>query len=341
MEIKKYLDTAIENFDKSIKEESECESECESEPNPARFCTLFYKSYSTILFKPEQTESEAKNFIAEAKKASEGSKNKTELLEAVENLASALKEADRYKTLDERHRNLRVHQQHLDKVAEITDKHRQTAPGVSKMLERGKKIAEERIDALILEIQEKAKTACEEARGKPAEELACTVSQEVKHWRIDNPEQMTQNVENVIFSLKAKIPPTPENKDICNKIEEIRNETDLTKQYEMLPLLIALIPTTNIQNTGDTINLPHATASEKSQIIVKGDKNINAPVSPDSEPAKKSLIDRVNAPATFAAFVGFVISEAGTYFYPITYNHLISVFVAVLVFVLVAVFNKR
>ncbi len=74
----------------------------------------------------------------------------------------------------------------------------------------------------------------------------------------------------------------------------------------MLPLLIALIPTANIQNT-----------------------------------AKKSLIDRVNAPATFAAFMGFVISEIGTSVYQITYNHLISVFVAVPVFVLVVLFNKR
>ncbi|CAD6493589.1 MAG: hypothetical protein LAKADJCE_00544 [Candidatus Argoarchaeum ethanivorans] len=264
-------------------------------------------------------------------------------MEAVENLVSALKEADRYTTLDERHRNLRVHQQHLDRVAEIIEKYKTKTPIASILLERGRYKTEERINTLILEIQEKAKAACEEARGKPTEELACTVSQEVKQWQIGDPEQMTRNVENVIFSLKAKIPPTPENKDIRNKIEKIGNETDLTKQYEMLPLLIALIPTTNIQNTGDTINLPHATASEKSQIIVKGDenKNIDSPVSPDSEPAKKSLIDRVNAPATFAAFVGFVISEIGTSIYPVTYNHLISVFVAVLVFVLVAVFNKR
>lgn len=89
-EIKKYLDTAIENFDKSIKEQSEY--------NSAVFCTLFYKSYSTVLFKTEQSESEAKKFIEEAKKASEGSESKAELLEAVENLASALKEADRYTT---------------------------------------------------------------------------------------------------------------------------------------------------------------------------------------------------------------------------------------------------
>jgi len=334
-EIKKYLDTAIENFDKSIKELPKY--------NSAVFCTLFYKSYSTILFKPEQSESEAKKFIEDARKASEGSESKAELLEAVENLASALKEADRYTTLDGRRRGLKAHQQHLDRVAEITGKHRRTAPGVSKMLERGKKIAEERISALILEIQEKAEETCQKSKGTPAKELACTVSKETQQWRIGDPGQMTRNVENLIFSLKAKIPTTPENKHICDKIEEIRNETDLTKQYEMLPLLIALIPTINIQNTGDTITQSNVTASGKSQITAKGDenKNIDSSASPESNTAKKSLIDRINAPATFAAFVGFVISEIGTSFYPITYNHLISVFVAVLVFVLVALFNKR
>jgi len=57
------------------------------------------------------------------------------------------------------------------------------------------------------------------------------------------------------------------------------------------------------------------------------------PLPHGGDATKKPFIDRVNAPATFAAFVGFVISEIGTHFYPITYNHLISV--------CVAVFNKR
>jgi len=103
------------------------------------------------------------------------------------------------------------------------------------------------------------------------------------------------------------------------------------------------IPTSHtVVHTGDNIT-QHVTASEKSQVVAKGDenKNINVPLPLNGDAAKKSLIDQINAPATFAAFLGFVISEIGTHFYPITYNHLISVCVAVIVFVLVALFNKR
>ncbi len=56
---------------------------------------------------------------------------------------------------------------------------------------------------------------------------------------------------------------------------------------------------------------------------------------------KKSFIDMINSPATIAAFIGFLSIEIGTYFYPINYNHIVSVFIAIFVFVIVAIFNKR
>ncbi len=50
----------------------------------------------------------------------------------------------------------------------------------------------------------------------------------------------------------------------------------------------------------------------------------------------KSLTD----PATIAAFIGFLIVEIGTYFYPISYNHIIGVVIAIIVFMIVAIINK-
>jgi hypothetical protein len=54
---------------------------------------------------------------------------------------------------------------------------------------------------------------------------------------------MTKAIENLIFSLHSKIPPIPENNLLFDKIEEIRNESNIIKQYQYLAHLISLIPT--------------------------------------------------------------------------------------------------
>ncbi len=122
-----------------------------------------------------------------------------------------------------------------------------------------------------------------------------------------------------------------------DEIDKIREEFNMTKQYEMVSLLIALIPTANV-HTGDVINAD-VTASGESQVVVKGNENKNA--SYDAPASKKSWIKWINSPATIAAFIGFLCAEIGTYYYPVTYNHLISVGIAGLAFIIVAIFNKE
>jgi carbamoyl-phosphate synthase large subunit len=85
--------------------------------------------------------------------------------------------------------------------------------------------------------------ACQQSKGTPTEEIACATNHEVQKWEISDQEQMTQKVKNLIFCLKSKIPPLPENQNIHDKIEEIKKEKDLNKQYDILAIIIALIPT--------------------------------------------------------------------------------------------------
>ena len=202
---------------------------------------------------------------------------------------------------------------------------------------RGIPIVGVKVKEIIAEIQEKAKKACRESQGTPTEEIACAVNQEVQKWRIDDQKEMTQKVDNLVFCLKSKIPDNPQNKHIHEEIDKIREESNMTKQYEMVSLLIALIPTASV-HTGDVINAD-VKASGESQVVVKGNENQNA--SYDAPASKKSWIKWINSPATIAAFVGFMCAEIGTYFYPITYNHLISVGIAGLAFIIVAIFNKE
>ncbi len=55
---------------------------------------------------------------------------------------------------------------------------------------------------------------------------------------------------------------------------------------------------------------------------------------------KLGFIKSLTDPATIAAFIGFLSVEIGTYFYPISYNHIIGVVIAIIVFMIVAIINK-
>lgn len=57
---------------------------------------------------------------------------------------------------------------------------------------------------------------------------------------------MTWAVENLIFSLSSKISHDPKNKQIHDKIENIRKERDVIKQYIMIASLVTLIPSVSV-----------------------------------------------------------------------------------------------
>ena len=115
----------------------------------------------------------------------------------------------------------------------------------------------------------------------------------------------------------------------------------MTKQYDMVSLLIALIPDASVQ-TGDNITISDVTVGENGQLIGKGNGNANVHTSATHPKSpNKSLVDWINLPATIAALVGFFTAEIGTYIYQTSYNHLISVAVASVAFIIVAILNKH
>ncbi|NJD78109.1 MAG: GTP-binding protein [Candidatus Methanoperedens sp.] len=56
---------------------------------------------------------------------------------------------------------------------------------------------------------------------------------------------------------------------------------------------------------------------------------------------KSHFLESITNSSTIAAFIGFLSVEIGTYFYPITFNHLISVAVAIFVFMIVSILTKN
>jgi hypothetical protein len=124
----------------------------------------------------------------------------------------------------------------------------------AKVVPLGNLLAEiENLLAEFVEIKEKAKIAYKQSKSTPTEEIAFVANQIVQKWEISDQKQMPQNIENLIFILKAKISDTPENKHIYNEIDKIRMEGDLAKLIKMVVALIGLIPTAIINIGGNFV----------------------------------------------------------------------------------------
>ena len=213
--------------------------------NPSKFCLPFYRSFYTIISEEKpQTKNEVEKYLEEAKNAIKDSENKKLLFEAIENLVNALKEIQNLENMDleTKKRKLDSYRKHCEKAAELMKKTEEKAPFATATMRKGLPILDRKLKSLLEEIQEKAKTACRESRGTDTEEIACTVSREVQKWEIGSQEEMTWNVENLIFALESSIPRVPANQHIFDRIQQIREQKDIPKQYGMVSTLIPLIP---------------------------------------------------------------------------------------------------
>ncbi len=182
-------------------------------------------------------------YLTEAKSAIQWSKSKKQLFEAVEYLSGALKEVQNLRNpdLSEMKGELNFYRKHCDQASKLMRDTTEKAPFATKVLRKGLPILEENFKKHLEEIQEKAKIACKESIGTPTEEIVRTINREVQKLEISNQEEMIEKVEDLVFILKSTIPNIPENKRIFEKIEKIKHETDLLKQYDLLIFIISAL----------------------------------------------------------------------------------------------------
>jgi hypothetical protein len=215
---------------------------------PSRFCLPFYRSFYSIVFGRHESRRKTGEYVdielKYAKNAIKGSKSKKLLLEAVENLSNALKEVQNLGNMDLQAKKgeLNFYRKYCDRAAELMIETEETAPFATITLRKGLPILDRNLKELLEEIQKKAKIACKEAKGTDTEEVACTINSEIQRWEIGSQEEMAFNVENLIFTLELNIPRIPENQYIFNRIQQIREQKDVPKQYGIISTIIPLIP---------------------------------------------------------------------------------------------------
>ncbi len=236
VKFKKELEKAIAFFEEASKETNIF--------SPANFCLPFYKSYYTIVFR--KNEANIHNYLLAAKSAVGRSKTKEKLIEAVENLADALEEAQKISEtdFDAMKRYLNINRKYCERAADLLETTEQKAPLATKLVKKGLPIIDERIKELINDVNKDVKTLCDAARGTEAEKYANPICRQVKEFaKIRNPIELEKRVNGLLPNLSFMAENfSDRERDFVNaKVENIRREEYLEDIFVQLNEIIVFI----------------------------------------------------------------------------------------------------
>ena len=196
--------------------------------NPSSFCLPFYRSFYAITYEKEKAEDEVKKYLAEAKSASKNSKSKKTLIEAVENLAKALSEAQslREANLDVIQHKLNTYMQYCNRAADLIGSAEEGAPGAAQVLRRGLPIIDDRIKEIIREIQENAEAVCRETQETPLEEFGLATAKSAQELPTQDLLALTMALGSMASIARGwcEYLPTDKKVDAC---EQLKNLTDI------------------------------------------------------------------------------------------------------------------
>lgn len=276
--------------------------------NPSRFCLPFYRSFYVLTFKKEDAEAEVQRYLYEAKQASEGSKSKEDLLEAVENLANALREAQdlRVKSLEEVKRDLNAYRRYCDRAAELLDDSEEKAPGATAVIRRGLPVIDHRIKETIAEIQEKARAVCQQTLNTPAEGLGKEIVRESRSLsQVEDPiglEKIVNNIQMVLEPLCNNLVMNGE-EDVFKLLKKAHTEQYVEDKLNLNSMVLSML----LAYT-DRMKAPTNIEISKSQVqIAIGDENIQK-IDPSSENEEKPWYKDVGIVLTL---IGVLIAAIG------------------------------
>ncbi len=212
--------------------------------NPARFCLLFYKSFYTITFK--KMKSEVRKYLVLAKNAVEGSESKEKLIEAVDNLANALIEAQNAQKMSfENHKSvLKACRGYCERAAELLETTEEKAPLATKIIKKGLPIIDEKIKRIITEVRENAKVFCKKTLDTPLEKLGKEINQIGQDLlKIRDPiglEKGEANMQNALSAICAKMP-EKEKGEACELLKKVNDEPFIEDKINLINMVLSKI----------------------------------------------------------------------------------------------------
>ena len=233
--IEKEIKNAVDFFDRSSKEATYF--------TRSRFCLPFYKAFYAVIFEGAEAEDEVKKCLAEAKNASEGSGSEETLLEAVENLASALAEARKARKmeLDATKSDLIECRGYCERAEDLIGDAEEGAPGAAGISRRGLPIIGERIR----DIQEKAEALCKETQDTPLEEFGLATYKSAQELPTHDPLALAMSMGSMANSAKVLcelIATDDERRNACELLKNL-SELELSEQGRALERALEYITT--------------------------------------------------------------------------------------------------
>jgi predicted amidohydrolase len=209
------LKNALEFFERSSKESPHF--------GPSNFCLPFYRSFYTITFEKAGGDDKVQNYLAKAKWALGGSKNKETLLEAVESLANALSEAQKVTDFNTIKSDLDACRQYCDRAADLIGDAAEGAPGAARVLRRGLPIIDDRIKEIIRKIQEKARAVCRDTQETPLEELGLATAKSAQELPTQDPLALTMALGSMASIARGwcEYLPTDKKVDACEQLKNL------------------------------------------------------------------------------------------------------------------------
>jgi HEAT repeat protein/nucleoside phosphorylase len=235
--LRRELENAVAYFEKSAQEPSFFN-------HPAKFCHPFYRTYLAITFQ-DAKEDEVQSYLAEAKRAVGGSESKDELFKVVENLARALREShcQKDKPVQEVASELNAYRWYCEKAAEYMAAAEDKAPGAVKLMRRGNPLLEDRIQATLAEIQEKARLICQITRGSdikvktPGAEIY-RAAKALSEGDLVSIQRSSSSIVKQLKQLCSSRLPEEEKDQMCKVVEEIELEAYFPEKFHLIEIAL-------------------------------------------------------------------------------------------------------
>jgi len=235
---KKELNNAVEFFEQSSIEKTHYK-------NPAQFCHPFYKSILSITFEEQKAAAEVQEYLNKAKSTIEGSEIKTLLLDAVENLENALREAHKVKEmgLDAMKSDLKAYKRYRDRASNILALTEEKAPGATKVLISGLPIFDQRIRGILSEIQKNAETLCRQTKDTPFEDLGKELKRAGQNLSlIRDPIALEKHIDNMGGVLTDICEHMSEKGEACRLLEKVMQEPYIEDKLPLITIILSKIP---------------------------------------------------------------------------------------------------
>lgn len=223
--------------------------------NPAQFCLPFYRSFYMITFNKQEAEAEVQKYLAEARRVVKGSKNKEMLIEAVENLANALKEVQKARDFYEKKSDLNTYRHYCERAADLLDTIEGKAPITTKLIRKGLPIINKEIKELLSEINKNTQIFCDSTKGTKAEKFTNPICKEIKQIiKTKNPIELEKRINGLLPNLNfmAEKFSEKERNFVNIKVENIRKEEYLEdKLVSLNEIIIFVTPYINLAKDND------------------------------------------------------------------------------------------